>query len=288
MIGGGQSGPAAAHALRRQGWDRRPWGPPTGQPGHGRATTQASRSSPPPDTAHCPARLSMGTRSLSAPGRGRHLPAALRRPSARRHPYGGTHPGSAAPTGDGFNIALDDGSELSARGLVATSESFGRPQRPVLPGPADFAGRGAARSRVSRAGAVRRTAHGGLSAPDTHAECRRTGPVRPGSPRRDRHPPPRPISAYASGSAAHRQRPPPGCHHFRHSGPASRVHGVDAIKVTWADGGSEEVDAMPPTTGHRPDLGHPAPLDASTTTAAPSTRRASRSPSPASPPEGPE
>ncbi|MGW7165336.1 hypothetical protein ACWGH3_08530 [Streptomyces sp. NPDC054884] len=38
--------------------------------------------------------------------------------------------------------------------------------------------------------------------------------------------------------------------------------GVSGTKVTWADGSTEEVDAIVLATGYRPDLGYLAPLGA--------------------------
>ncbi|MEV4445592.1 MULTISPECIES: flavin-containing monooxygenase [Streptomyces] len=186
-----------------------------------------------------------------------------------------------------FTLVLEGSGELSARGVVATSGTFGRPWRPALPGLDDFAGTvlhaagyrapepfagqrvavvGAGNSAVQIAAEL--AAHArvtlGMRHPvrfarqrtlgrDLHWWLKRTGVDTLPLGRFLRTPPTQLViddGRYrtAVASGAPDRRPV--------------FTEIDGAKVTWADGSSEEVDTILLATGYRPDLGYLAPLGA--------------------------
>ncbi|MET9358391.1 NAD(P)/FAD-dependent oxidoreductase [Streptomyces sp. NPDC006617] len=140
VIGGGQSGPATAHALRRRGLE----------PVVLEASAQASGSWPryydsltlfsPAGHSSLPG-LPFGGDPDRYPHRDEVVAHLLRyadrldadiRTGVRVREVG---------IADGvFTLAPEEGGHLSARGVVAASGTFGRPYRPALPGLGDFAG----------------------------------------------------------------------------------------------------------------------------------------------------
>ncbi|MDK1342034.1 NAD(P)/FAD-dependent oxidoreductase [Streptomyces sp. 378] len=287
VIGGGQSGLAAAHALREQGL----------HPVVLEASEQAAGSWPryyDSLTLFSPARFSaMPTVPFGGdPDRYPHrdevvayllryadrLDADIRTRSRVREVRAGN--GS-------FTLTLEDGTQLSARAVVAASGTFGRPHHPALPGlesftgdalhaaeyrrPSPFAGQrvvivGAGNSAVQIAAELGTHARVTLATRhpvrfarqlalgrDLHWWLTRTGiDVLPVG-RFLRTPPTQLViddGRYRAAVAAGApdQRPV--------------FTSVDGSKVVWADGTVEEVDTILLTTGYRPDLGYLAPLGA--------------------------
>ena len=202
VIGGGQSGLAAAHALLRDG-------AAAGGAGGVRPTAGSWPRYYDSLTLFSPARYS------SLPG----MP--FRRPTADRYPHRdevvayltayadrldadirtGERVTSVRRDGSAFEVVLEGGGRLAARAVVAASGTFGRPHRPELPGLEEFTGHGAARRRLPQPGPLHgRRAGGGRGRELRGADRRRTrptarvtlatrGPVKFASPA---HPRPRP------------------------------------------------------------------------------------------------
>jgi len=189
--------------------------------------------------------------------------------------------------GEGFGITLDDGSRLAARAVVAASGTFGNPYRPALPGLEDFTGTvlhaadysapellagqrvivvGAGNSAVQIAAELATVARVTLAtrAPvrfarqhllgrDLHFWLTVTGLDTAPLGSLLRTPPTQPVlddgryrSALNSGAPDRRAL-------FTEAGDS---------KVTWADGTTEQVDAIVLATGYRPDLPYLAGLGA--------------------------
>ncbi|MFF7387764.1 flavin-containing monooxygenase [Streptomyces scabiei] len=187
----------------------------------------------------------------------------------------------------GFTLTLEGGDRLSAGGVVAASGTFGRPHRPALPGlegctgtvlhaadyraPEPFAGQrvvvvGAGNSAVQIAAELAAHARVTLATRhsvrfarqrtlgrDLHWWFTRTGLDTLPVGRFLRTAPTQPViddgryrAAVASGAPDRRPV-------FTHA---------EGRKVTWADGGTEEVDTVVLATGYRPDLGYLTALGA--------------------------
>ncbi len=279
VIGGGQSGLAAAHALAGQGV----------APVVLEASDRAAGSWPryyDSLTLFSPARFSSlpGLAFGGDPDRyphrdevaayldryAAHLDADIR---TRRRVTGVT------AASDGFRVELEGGARISAGAVVAASGSFGRPHRPGLPGlasftgqvlhvadyrgPAPFAGRrvvvvGAGNSAVQVAAELAETSRTTLAtrAPVRFARRRLLG--------RDLHfwltlsgidtaplgrvlrtPPAQPVfdpGRYRAALAAGLPDRRP------------MFTDLDGDRVTWADGSTEAVDSIILATGYRPDL----------------------------------
>ncbi|MFI6108684.1 flavin-containing monooxygenase [Streptomyces sp. NPDC051310] len=290
VIGGGQSGLAAAHALREQGL----------RPVILEASEQAAGSWPryyDSLTLFSPARFSSlpGLPFGGDPDRypcqdevvayllryAGHLDAEIR----TGHLVAGVH-----AAGEGFEILLGNGSALGARAVVAATGAFGRPNRPRLPGldsftgrvlhvaeyrsPGAFAGRrvvvvGAGNSAVQVAAELAQVAQVSLATRtpvkwfrqrpalglDLHFWLKATGLDIAPLGRFRRNPPSTPViddGRYRAALAAGRPDRRP------------LFTGIDGPKVTWPDGTTEEVDVIILATGYAPDLAYLAPLGALT------------------------
>ncbi|MGW0839376.1 flavin-containing monooxygenase [Streptomyces sp. NPDC002787] len=288
VIGGGQSGLAAAHALRRQGREPvvleasdRPTGSWPRYYDSLALFSPAGYSSLPGmpfggDPDRYPHRDEVVTYLLRYADR---LDADIR---AR------TRVGEVRAAVDGtFALALEGGGELSARGVVAASGTFGRPYRPALPGLEDFAGAvlhaaeyrtpgpfagqrivvaGAGNSAVQIAAelaahaqvtlATRHPVHFAAQRTlgrDLHWWLKRTGADTLPLGRFLRTPPTQPVIDDGRYRAALTSGAPDRRPMFT---------GIDGAKVTWADGRSEEVDTILLATGYQPDLAYLSPLGA--------------------------
>ncbi|MEU7039412.1 NAD(P)/FAD-dependent oxidoreductase [Streptomyces sp. NPDC046237] len=287
VIGGGQSGLAAAHSLLRQGL----------RPVILEASEQAAGSWPryyDSLTLFSPARYSSlpGLPFGGDPGRyphrdevvayllryAEHLDADVRTRS---------RVSAVRAAGEGFALELQDGQQLGARAVVTASGGFGRPNRPALPGldtftgtllhvseyrtPQPYAGQrvvvvGAGNSAVQVAAELAATARVSLAsrAPvrwfpkqplgrDLHFWLTVTGLDAAPLGRFQRRPATMAViddGRYRAALAAGRPDRRPV---FAH---------VDGPTVTWVDGTVEEVDAIILATGYLPDLGYLAPLGA--------------------------
>ncbi|MER6160351.1 NAD(P)/FAD-dependent oxidoreductase [Streptomyces sp. NPDC001868] len=297
VIGGGQSGLAAAHALRGQGL----------QPVVLEASVQAAGSWPryyDSLTLFSPARYSClpGLPFGGDPDRYPHrdevvtyllrcadqLDAEIRTQTRVRD----VRPGDGA-----FMLGLEGGGRLAARAVIAATGTFGRPYRPDLPGletytgtllhaadyrtPEPFAGQrvvvvGAGNSAVQIAAELAGRARVTLAARhtvrfarqrtlgrDLHWWLARTG--------LDTLPAGRFLSAPPTQLVIDDGR-------YRAAVTSGRPDrrpvftGIDGAKVTWTDGSTEEVDAIVLATGYRPDLGYLTPLGALDTTGHPRHR----------------
>lgn len=288
VIGGGQSGLAAAHALLRQGLQPVVLGAsdrPTGSWPHYYDSltlfSPAGYSSLPGmpfdgDPDRYPHRDEVVAYLLRYADR---LDADVRT---------GVRVGEVRAAADGaFTLALKGGGELSARGVVAASGAFGRPHRPVLPGLEDFAGAvlhaadyrkpepyagqrvvvvGAGNSAVQIAAELAVQARVTLATRhpvrfaarrtlgrDLHWWLKRTGADTLPLGRFLRTPPTQLVIDDGRYRAALTSGAPDRRPVFT---------AVDGAKVTWVDGSSEEVDTILLATGYRPDLGYLAPLGA--------------------------
>ncbi|MEU7646319.1 flavin-containing monooxygenase [Streptomyces huasconensis] len=287
VMGGGQSGLAAAHALLRRGL----------RPVVLEASGRAAGSWP-----HYYDSL-----TLFSPARFNSLPG-MPFPGADRDRYPhrdevvaylsayadrldaeictGCRVTAVRRTGGGFAVELKGGGRLFARAVVAASGTFGRPYRPVLPGleefagqvlhaadyrsPAPFTGRrvvvvGAGNSAVQIAAELSRAAEVTLAtrAPVTFAAQRvlgrdlhwwltRTGLDAAPLGRLLSRPPAQPVfddGRYRAALAAGRPKRRP------------MFTGADGTKLTWQDGKREEADVIVLATGYRPDLPYLAGLD---------------------------
>ncbi|MFE9172464.1 flavin-containing monooxygenase [Streptomyces kebangsaanensis] len=287
VIGGGQSGLAAAHALLRHGL----------RPVVLEASEQAAGSWPryyDSLTLFSPARYS------SLPG----VPFPGGDPD--RYPHrdevvdyltayaarldAGIRTGCRATGvrwgGGGFEVDLEDGSRLTARAVVAASGTFGHPHRPTLSGlegftgsvlhaadyrnPTPFAGQrivvvGAGNSAVQIAAELARVARVTLAGRnpvrfarqrilgrDLHFWLTHTGLDTAPLGRLVRTPPTQLVIDDGRYHAALAQGAPDRRELFT---------GIDGAKVTWPDGAREEVDTILLATGYRPDLPYLADLD---------------------------
>ncbi|GGY05370.1 monooxygenase [Streptomyces minutiscleroticus] len=287
VIGGGQSGLAAAHALLREGL----------RPVVLEASGAAAGSWPryyDSLTLFSPARYS-SLPGMPFPGDPDHYPhrdevAAYLAAYATRldvdirtgHRVTGVRRGDA-----GFEVEVADGNRaLAARAVVAASGTFGHPHRPALPGlegstgtvlhtaeyrrPKPFAGQrvvvvGAGNSAVQIAAELATTARVTLAsrAPvkfarqkiagrDLHFWLRRTGLDAAPLGGLLRQPPTQLVIDDGRYRAALNQGAPDRRPVFT---------GIDGAKVCWTDGSREEVDAIVLATGYRPDLPYLDGLD---------------------------
>lgn len=288
VIGGGQSGLAAAYALRKQG--RKPVvleasGQPAGSWPHYYDSL----------TLFSPARysslpgLSFGGDPERYPHRDEVVAYLLRYADQLDADIRTGHRVSEVQTdGDGFALRLEDGSHLTARAVVAATGGFGRPNHPALPGldsftgtalhvtdyraPEPFAGQRivvvgagnsavqvatelAAHARVSLASRapVKWFTQRPLGGKDLHFWLKVTGLDIAPLGRLQRTPATMAViddGRYKTALAA--------------GAPDRRpmFTGLEGSKMTWGDGTVEDVDAIVLATGYRPDLGYLAPLDA--------------------------
>ncbi|WP_328404107.1 NAD(P)/FAD-dependent oxidoreductase [Streptomyces sp. NBC_00390] len=288
VIGGGQSGLAAAYALRGQGRT----------PVVLEASEKAAGSWPhyyDSLTLFSPARYSSlpGLPFGGDPDRYPHrdeVVAYLLRYAGRLDAEIRTgHRVSEVNTqAGGFLLTLDDGSELTARAVVAATGGFGSPNRPALPGldsftgavlhvtdyraPGPFTGQrvvvvGAGNSAVQVAAELAAHARVSLTsrAPvewfkqsplggkDLHFWLKITGLDIAPLGRFQRTPATMAVIDDGRYKAAVVAGIPDRRPMFT---------GIDGSKVTWQDGTVEHVDTIVLATGYRPDLGYLAPLGA--------------------------
>ncbi|MFF8981617.1 flavin-containing monooxygenase [Streptomyces cellulosae] len=287
VIGGGQSGLAAAHALLRRGL----------RPVVLEASDRAAGSWPryyDSLTLFSPARYS-SLPGMPFPGADRdryphrdevvtYLTAYADRLDAEIRTS--CRVSTVRQAGGGFEVEVEGGGRLSARAVVAASGTFGHPHRPVLPGlgeftgqvlhaadyrsPAPFAGRrvvvvGAGNSAVQIAVELAQAAEVTLAtrAPvrfaaqrvlgrDLHWWLARTGLDAAPLGRLLSRPPAQPVlddGRYRAALAAGRP------------GRRPLFTGADGTKLVWPGERREEVDAIVLATGYRPDLPYLAGLD---------------------------
>ncbi|WP_425247505.1 flavin-containing monooxygenase [Streptomyces sp. NEAU-NA10] len=287
LIGGGQSGLAAAYALRGQGL----------RPVVLEASEQAAGSWPryyDSLTLFSPARYS-SLPGMPFPGEDpdryphrdevvAYLTAYAGRLDADVRT--GCRVAGVRRADEGFEVELVGGGRLAARAVVAASGTFGRPHRPALPGledftgtvlhaadyrsPAPFAGQrivvvGAGNSAVQIAAELAQVARVTLASRrpvrlarqrilgrDLHFWLARTGLDRAPLGRLLRTSPTQPVIDDGRYRAALAQRAP----HRQ-----ALFTGIDGPKVSWPDGRREEVDTILLATGYRPDLPFLAGLD---------------------------
>ncbi|KFG74732.1 flavin-containing monooxygenase [Streptomyces mutabilis] len=287
VIGGGQSGLATAHALRRQGRE----------PVVLEASAQASGSWP----------RYYDSLTLFSPVGHSSLPGLPFGGDPDRYPHRdevvayllryadrldadirtGARVREAATADGGFTLTLEDGRRLSTRGVVAASGSFGRPCRPGLPGLEDFAGAvlHAAEYRAPQPFAGQRVVvvGAGNSAVQIAAELAAHARVTLAA----RHPV-RFARQRVLGRDLHRWLKVTGIDvlpvgRFLRTPPTQSViddgryraavtagapdlrpvfSAIEGTKVTWADGSTEEVDAIVLASGYRPDLDYLRPVGA--------------------------
>lgn len=185
----------------------------------------------------------------------------------------------------GFRLGLEGGEQLSARAVVAASGTFGRPHSPELPGLNGFAGTvlhaadyrspepfegqrvvvvGAGNSAVQIAADLGERARATLASQhpvrfarqrmlgrDLHWWLARTGLDTLPVGRFLRTPP----SQLVIDGGRYRAAVEAGAPDRR-----PMFTGIDGAKVTWADGSTEEVDTILLATGYRPDLDYLAGL----------------------------
>ncbi|MET9715279.1 FAD-dependent oxidoreductase [Streptomyces rochei] len=287
VIGGGQSGLATAHALRRQGLE----------PVVLEASEQASGSWP----------RYYDSLTLFSPAGHSSLPGLPFGGDPDRYPHRdevvaylvryadrldadirtGVRVREVGTADGGFTLTLEDGGHLSARGVVAASGTFGRPYHPALPGLEDFAGTvlHAAEYRAPQPFAGQRVVvvGAGNSAVQIAAELAAHARVTLAA----RHP-----ARFARQRVLGRDlhwwlkvtgidvlpvgrflRTPPtqlviddGRYRAAVTAGAPDVRPVfseiEGTKVTWADGSTEEVDTVVLATGYRPDLDYLRPVGA--------------------------
>lgn len=195
-------------------------------------------------------------------------------------------------TDGSFEVELEGGGQLPVRAVVAASGTFGRPHRPALPGleeftgqvlhaadyrsPAPFDGRrvvvvGAGNSAVQIAAELAKTARVTLATcgpvkfaaqrvlgRDLHFWLTRTGLDTAPLGRLLPRPPAQPVlddGRYRAALAAGQPERRP------------LFADADGTKLVWPDGQREEVDAIVLATGYRPDLPYLAGLDGALDTA---------------------
>ncbi|OEU86626.1 FAD-dependent oxidoreductase [Streptomyces abyssalis] len=288
IIGGGQSGLAAAHALRQRGL--RPLVlEGSGQPAGSWPRYYDSL------TLFSPARYSSlpGLPFGGNPDRYPHrdeVVAYLLRYADRLDAEIRTRQRvrSVRRDGEGFAVAVEDGTELGARAVVAATGSFGRPYRPDLAGldsftgtvlhvadyhaPEPFAGQ-----RVVVVGAGNSAVQVGTElAAHAHVTLAGRAPVRWAKQRpfggRDLHFW-LSVSGLDTAPLGRFVRTPPtqmviddGRYRAALARGAPDVRpmftGIEGSKITWSDGSVEDVDALVFATGYRPDLGYLAPFGA--------------------------
>ncbi|MEU3228050.1 NAD(P)/FAD-dependent oxidoreductase [Streptomyces sp. NPDC006976] len=297
VIGGGQSGLAAAHALRGQGL----------QPVVLEASERAAGSWPryyDSLTLFSPARYSSlpGVPFGGDPDRYPHrdeVVAYLLRCADRLDAEIRTRTRVQEVRLDegAFMLGLEDGRRLAVRAVIAATGTFGRPHRPDLSGidtytgtllhAADYrspepfdgqrvvvvgAGNSAVQIAAELAGRARvtlatrhpvRFARQRTLGRDLHWWLNRTG--------LDTLPVGRflstPPTQLVIDDGRYRDAVTSGRPDLR-----PLFTGASGTKVTWADGGAEEVDAIVLATGYRPDLGYLTPLGALDTTGHPRHR----------------
>ncbi|MEW2247912.1 NAD(P)/FAD-dependent oxidoreductase [Streptomyces sp. NPDC006975] len=297
VIGGGQSGLAAAHALRMQGL----------QPVVLEASERAAGSWPryyDSLTLFSPARYSSlpGVPFGGDPDRYPHrdeVVAYLLRCADRLDVEIRTRTRVQEVRLDegAFMLGLADGRRLAARAVIAATGTFGRPHRPDLSGidtytgtllhaagyrsPEPFdgqrvvvvgAGNSAVQIAAELAGRARvtlatrhpvRFARQRTLGRDLHWWLNRTGLDALPVGRLLRTPPTQLVIDDGRYRAAVASERPDWRPVFT---------GASDTKVTWADGSTEEVDAIVLATGYRPDLGYLTPLGALDTTGHPRHR----------------
>ncbi|MFD7059867.1 flavin-containing monooxygenase [Streptomyces sp. NPDC059906] len=287
VIGGGQSGLAAAHALREQGL----------APVLLEASEQTAGSWP----------RYYDSLALFSPAAHSSLPGLPFGGDPHRYPHRdevvayllryaerldtdvrtGTRVQEVSTSDGNFTLTLETGDRMTARGVVAASGTFGRPHRPALPGldaftgtvlhaakyrtPHPFAGQrvvvvGAGNSAVQIA--VELAAHARVTLAARHAArfarqrplgrdlhwwLKRTGLDTLPVGRLLRTPP----TQFVIDDGRYRAAVAAGAPDLR-----PVFNGIDGTKVTWADGGTEEIDTILLATGYRPDLGYLHPLGA--------------------------
>ncbi|MFE7183039.1 flavin-containing monooxygenase [Streptomyces erythrochromogenes] len=285
VIGGGQSGLAAAQALARRGRT----------PVVLEASDRAAGSWPhyyDSLTLFSPARFSAlpGMPLGGDPDRYPHRDEVVAYLAACAEQLQadirtGRRVAAVAATGDGFTVELEGGGRLAARAVVAATGSFGRPLRPALPGlesftgrvlhaadyraPSSFAGQrvvvvgggnsavqiAAELARVSRTTLATRApvkfARQRLLGRDLHFWLTRTGLDAAPLGRLLRTPPAQPVLDDGRYRAALAAGVPDRRPMFR---------GLEDEKITWGDGSVETVDALILATGYRPDLPYLAGL----------------------------
>ncbi|GGT53855.1 monooxygenase [Streptomyces kurssanovii] len=287
VIGGGQSGLAAAHSLLSEGL----------RPVVLEASEQAAGSWPryyESLTLFSPARYSSlpGLPFGGDPDRYPHrdeVVAYLLRYAERLDADIRTRQRVAAvrAVGESFELDLADGQQLGARAVVTATGGFGRPHRPTLAGLDTFTGtvlhvseyrtpEPYARQRVLVVGA-------GNSAVQVAAELAHVARVSLASRNPVRWFPQMPlgrdlhfwltVTGLDSAPLGRFQRRPATMAliddgRYRAALAAGRPDrrpmftSIDGPTVTWAGGAKEEVDAIILATGYLPDLGHLAPLGA--------------------------
>ncbi|MFD7506029.1 flavin-containing monooxygenase [Streptomyces sp. NPDC059850] len=279
VIGGGQSGLAAADALVRHGLR------PLVLEASGRAAGSWPRYYD-SLTLFSPARYSSlpGVPFSGAPDRYPHrdeVAAYLVSYAARLDAdiRTGTRVGDVRAESDRFVVSLTGGGQVAARAVVAASGTFGRPHRPVLPGlerftgevlhaaeyrsPAAFAGQrivvvGAGNSAVQIAAELAVVARVTLASRgpvkfarqhilgrDLHFWLRFTGLDAAPVGRFLRTPPTQLVIDDGRYRAALTSAAPDRRELFT---------SIEGGEVTWSDGSKEEVDAIVLATGYRPDL----------------------------------
>ncbi|MFC7976633.1 flavin-containing monooxygenase [Streptomyces cinereoruber] len=285
VIGGGQSGLAAAHSLLREGL----------RPVILEASGQAAGSWPhyyDSLTLFSPARysplpgLAFGGDLDRYPHRdevvayllryAEHLDADIRT---------GHRVTSVRQAKEGFELDLAGGQKLGAGAVVTATGGFGRPNRPALPGLETFTGTllhtAQYRTPVPFAGRRVVVVGAGNSAVQIAVELARAARVSLASRAPVRLFPQQPlgrdlhfwltVTGLDSAPLGRFQRRLSTMAviddgHYRAALAAGRPDRrpmftrVDGPVVTWADGAAEEVDAIILATGYRPDLGYLAPL----------------------------
>lgn len=287
VIGGGQSGLAAAHALRQRGIG------PVVLEASGRAAGSWPRYYD-SLTLFSPARYGSlpgmpfpGADPARYPHRD-EVAAYLTTYAARLDAdiRTGRRVTAVRRTDEGFEVELAGGGRLVARAVVAASGTFGRPYRPALPGlegfsgtvlhagdyrsPERFAGQrivvvGAGNSAVQIAAELAtvarvtlasrapvKFAHQHIRGRDLHFWLKRTGLDIAPLGRFLRTPPTQLVIDDGRYRAA-----------LTRSAPDRRevFTGIDGAKAVWADGSREEVDTVLLATGYRPDLPYLVSLD---------------------------
>ncbi|MFJ5780330.1 flavin-containing monooxygenase [Streptomyces sp. NPDC093094] len=294
VIGGGQSGPAAAHTLVRAGaepvvleasdraagsWPRYYDSLTLFSPARFSALPGMPFGGDPDRYPHCDevvGHLTAYADRLQADVRTGHREAAVR---------AGHREAAVRADAGGFAVELEGGACLAARALVAASGSFGRPYRPALPGLDSFAGQvlHAADYRSPAAFAGQRVAvvGAGNSAVQIAAELARESVTTPATREpvkfARRHLLGRDLHFWLTRTGLDTAplgrllRTPPGRPvlddgRYRAAlaagSPDRRpvFRHLDGDKVTWSDGTTERLDALILAAGYRPDLPYLAGL----------------------------